>query len=450
MCSNTESTRGSDGDFSFGVGRGDGVGWNPTPITRQSQSHTNKRQRVPKRGPGVAELEKILREQENTENNNNNDQQLLNPGFHTKDASQPLIPITTSTHHHRHLDQVSLLTSPASIYSNGTTNNSGTTTISKTFTTKYVDNNALLESCIIDHNVGVGGSQVVLPESTYFQAPWTNPIKSNSIDEGKSDYGNISWAVIPNDQYSHSSPYLSSQYHPLIRQKKQSASICQMNNQLSGSASSSYGGLCHQIEPPSNQNIFYQNYQIIKPQEKVIGLKRRPPSIHKEENRSVAAGSVCQYQVPSVQSHHRRIPEQATLFNCGMGHNLNFTLPLPRDIAKSDVPVEFNQLKNCTTETTTSATTTSTVLPQFHCVQQQLCKIDEYMLPLQGGIRESNQVTLPSAKSDQNNKRFYSFLPAKDQMAKMEKLVMLNKIEKDNDKAVEDDIDLNLKLSTYS
>ncbi|XP_060963590.1 uncharacterized protein LOC115705792 isoform X3 [Cannabis sativa] len=41
----------------------------------------------------------------------------------------------------------------------------------------------------------------------------------------------------------------------------------------------------------------------------VIGLKLGPPLVQKEETRSVAAGSVCQYQVPSVQSHHRRMLE---------------------------------------------------------------------------------------------------------------------------------------------
>ena len=58
-------------------------------------------------------------------------------------------------------------------------------------------------------------------------------------------------------------------------------------------------------------------------------MKRRPQPLHMEENRVVAAGSVCQYQVPSAQSH-RHIPEQGTLFNRGMGCNINITVPMPR------------------------------------------------------------------------------------------------------------------------
>ena len=51
-----------------------------------------------------------------------------------------------------------------------------------------------------------------------------------------------------------------------------------------------------------------------------------------------------------------------------------------------------------------------------------------------------------SAGLDQN-KPFYSFLPTKEQMGRKERLLSINNGER-GDKAGEDDIDLNLKLST--
>lgn len=65
----------------------------------------------------------------------------------------------------------------------------------------------------------------------------------------------------------------------------------------------------------------------------------------------------------------------------------------------------------------------------------------------QGSIKDSNQVSI-SAESGQN-KPFYSFLPAKEQMGTKERLRSLNNTER-GDKAGEDNIDLNLKLSTHN
>ncbi len=83
MCSNTVSGGGNGG--------GNGCGW-----TSASGSNNNppKRQKVPKRGPGVAELEKILREQENKDTTANIDgfSASLSSPYHHSHPQPPLPP----------------------------------------------------------------------------------------------------------------------------------------------------------------------------------------------------------------------------------------------------------------------------------------------------------------------------------------------------------------------
>ena len=195
MCSNTDNA-GGDGDGSGGSGGG---GWSPT----SNKKAQTKRQRVPKRGPGVAELEKILREQEKKTDDDHYHHHVVEgrfqPCFHSNDHSLPLIPITNSSITHRdhntctNISQVVL--PPAPVYGNGSSTNSSNV------------NNALLGRCINDVGVGggggCGGSAVFLPEGAF-------------SPEGT---GNISLpSMVFANEYSHSG-YLSSH---LMKQKKQS------------------------------------------------------------------------------------------------------------------------------------------------------------------------------------------------------------------------------------
>ncbi|WCJ27146.1 hypothetical protein M5689_008915 [Euphorbia peplus] len=96
MCSNTSLSSsgggGSGGDNDGGYGGGDSI-----------YSKKQRRQKVPKRGPGVAELEKILREQENhlviplPSSNNSNSYRLQSSSISPSCSSLPVISSVSSS-----------------------------------------------------------------------------------------------------------------------------------------------------------------------------------------------------------------------------------------------------------------------------------------------------------------------------------------------------------------
>lgn len=96
MCSNI----GSDGGG--GDGSNNGGSWSPGYRTTRSNNgdKPQKRQKLPKRGPGVAELEKILREQEKK----NNDQIEGFPSCHLPSLYH---------HHHHHYQPLSSRSRPS-------------------------------------------------------------------------------------------------------------------------------------------------------------------------------------------------------------------------------------------------------------------------------------------------------------------------------------------------
>lgn len=193
MCSNTDSP-GRNGDG--------GGSWSPN----SKKKAQNKRQRVPKRGPGVAELEKILREQEKkTEDDDHHlHNQVLegrfNSCFISNDHSQPLIPMTKS-----------IVLPPPSLYGNATGTNSNSNN------NKSNVNHALLGRCIDDigGGGGGGGSAVFLPEGALLPVTWTTAKTKTNINEEKSDGG----VSLPN------STVFSNEYYQLPSHKKQPTSI---------------------------------------------------------------------------------------------------------------------------------------------------------------------------------------------------------------------------------
>ncbi|PON77897.1 hypothetical protein PanWU01x14_022510 [Parasponia andersonii] len=364
MCSKTYSTD-CDGD----------VGGNSWKM--------RKRQKVPKRGPGVAELEKILREQEKKSTDSDHDQDHHYHHHHqvvVEGLFQPSIPVTNSIVTYLDPNSTNMSQVPLPHVTNITNYNNA--------------NSALRGRCINDVGVGIGGgSAVFLPEGSLIPLTWTSTPNPN-VDEGKSDGGISLPTTIFSNEYSHSGQYWSP------RQKRQSTSM-------------------------------------------VLEVKRPPPPLLAD---NFPAGSVCHYQVPPVPSHSH-IPDQATSFNGGVGYNLNFTKPIRRE-AKWDVPLEFSHLNNCNTEYEAPNgnffkfvpnNNTATVLPPYQTVPQQFSKFD-YVLPFQGSIKEPDG-------SDQN-KPFYSFLPTKEEMGTQERLLRSSNKTEGGDKSREDDIDLNLKLST--
>lgn len=148
MCSNTSSSGGGASGS-----RGGGDGEYGSLILKKS-----KRQKVPKRGPGVAELEKILREQESinslAKDNNNNVE-----GF----SSSRISPFSNSYHPQNISDHNNHFGPPAPhvtmLYGNGG------------------------KSAVLGGGNGghTGGSSMVLPEQGLFPSMWSSSCDQSSM-----------------------------------------------------------------------------------------------------------------------------------------------------------------------------------------------------------------------------------------------------------------------------
>lgn len=400
MCStNNGSDDGGGGEGSYGLS--------------STSKKPPKRQRLPKRGPGVAELEKILREQEKNSSSSGGGAHI--PYFHH--ISRP--------HIDGHFLRMPSISSP--LASMSTTNPSSYSSSFGTSTTTPVPNsnygsangctnvdNALVRRCIHGE---------LLPEREFFPVAW-------AADEGKSEEGGT---PLPS--------------RLVTKMKQHCENPTSMTNNYPGSGSSSSNiPSSVQIEPPSSQRLCH-NYSSIGPHDKVIGLKR--PALPSSNNN---IPPICDYPVPQVPSHRHRPDQPTTSFNHGIGYDPNLTKPTPRD-AKWDIPpVESNYLPNYNTELHgphdgnffrfLNPPGTAAVLPPFKTLQLQLPKYD-LIMPFQGSIKESNQSPKVAGPDDQN-KPFYSFLPSKEPANETLQDLSIERGDKEED----DGIDLNLKLST--
>ncbi|KAK3207017.1 hypothetical protein Dsin_021063 [Dipteronia sinensis] len=196
MCSNTSS---SGGVISGGGGGGDGDGGDYASLLLKKP----KRQRVPKRGPGVAELEKILREQETNINGH-----VVDRDSSCRISSQ--FPI--SYHHHHHHSQSS---------SNSFTRN----------VQNISDHNHLISPPAPPHitmlyanggkSTNVGGSSMVFPEQGLFPATtWRSSCcesSSNIYGESPKFPSGYPFSVNGSSDHMHHHHH---QHFPVMLQKK--------------------------------------------------------------------------------------------------------------------------------------------------------------------------------------------------------------------------------------
>ncbi|XP_050225168.1 uncharacterized protein LOC126674719 [Mercurialis annua] len=209
MCSHSSS--GGDGGGSGGGGDHGGGGGVDSLYSRKPY----KRQRVPKRGPGVAELEKILREQETkniTVDKANNSYQSQSGVL----APSNCVPLAPKPSH----------------------------------------------STLV--GVKLDGSNVVLPERTLLPTMWNS--ESNYVSGGGS-------RSVPG--FAFSTP---NQFHdPSLMQRFPSSKFHYPQPVVSSSSTPLFSVPCHGIEPPSNQRIYHHSTSLWPEEDKMVGTKRSRP-----------------------------------------------------------------------------------------------------------------------------------------------------------------------------
>ncbi|XP_045804235.1 probable serine/threonine-protein kinase tsuA [Trifolium pratense] len=283
MCSNSGSTSGcgcgsGGGHGGNGNGNNNGVSMWSSSLKKQQQQQQQqqqKRPRIPKRGPGVAELEKILREQESSIDVTTNDRGINNEGFSVSSSClfphfsssclkshQPLPPPPPPPHPSQRLNSINfppkfdnvMPPSIGSMYgnSNGNTHSLG-------------------------RNSGGGGGggsgeHELFPRNLNFSSCKSKPNLNEAADGSQSDSGNS-----PSSDSNH-----ANWNYPATIQKRNNGYPPQpMINQFHGnggnqaSSGSLSIGLHNHIEPPSIQNNSYYNYPSRSQDEnKMVGMKR--------------------------------------------------------------------------------------------------------------------------------------------------------------------------------
>ncbi|XP_057448017.1 uncharacterized protein LOC130739665, partial [Lotus japonicus] len=302
MCSNT----GSSSACGCGcVGNSGGVTMWSSSLKKQQPPQ--KRPRVPKRGPGVAELEKILREEEVTTINSIKDKpngkgegfqsSCFIPHHSTTHFSSPslkshsLPPPPTSPGpasrnlppHVPRFDRLGKITPPTmtSIYGNG--GSSGR---------------------------NVGGSGLVSSEQELFPRNLSSckpmPNLNEGLDGSQSDSGNSPSRNEPNPVWPYSAKR-NNHYPPPA-----------MNQLLRNGARSSSGslpiGLNNHLEPPSNQSSYYKSSRA-QEEHMMAGLKRSSHSSPLDN--SLISQST--FQVPPSFSHSNKPHQSSTNGSHGAG-----------------------------------------------------------------------------------------------------------------------------------
>ncbi|KAF3451387.1 hypothetical protein FNV43_RR07482 [Rhamnella rubrinervis] len=427
-----------------------------------------KRQRLPKRGPGVAELEKILREQEKKNDQIEGFPSCFVPPLSSNDHHLSSRPSHDPTLPWTNLNNSSLLTTTRRVpFVPHLDHHRQTSTTSPPQPTvlppppNMYGNNGNNTSILLRPFGGVGSAGVNLPEHALFPVTWsttstTTPSNSNTTThEGKiySDTGGNNIALPTTD-------------HPLwsSMQNKHYQNPNSLTSQFPGYASSSSStpssvGLYNPIEPPSSQTS-YHNYPSMPPhqEDKVAGMKRRSQSFSVDN----PPGPIFQSQVPRQPLPHMRRPvDQPPHYNVELSKTM-----LPRDVAKSDHdPLELNLHNH---DTIYGAPPPP---PHHHHQQPNFMKFNpstNHVPPsvLQTNSQErqyySSKCNAPSFQGNMEeyisshgrseaagsdfNKPLYSFLVSKEQMGTKEDMVCMNNNGSEPADSEDQGIDLNLKL----
>ncbi|XP_021598872.2 uncharacterized protein LOC110604890 [Manihot esculenta] len=245
MCSNISLTSSGGGVGGGGCGGGYNGGYGCESI----YSKKPKRQRVPKRGPGVAELEKILREQEKKPDLD----KAKNEGFSLVSSPpcsyQPQSPLLPSPH-----------SLPKPVASLAPIPNHFTPT-----TTAFYTNNSDSNPPLGGGRSGVQlvGSGLILPEHALLPTMWSSCEPNAEVSGDSGSASGLSFSThLSNRSNNHLFPSTfmqRSQHSPPLMKDLFPHPV------VSSSTISSPAGPCHGREPPSNQTCHH--YTSLWPEE---------------------------------------------------------------------------------------------------------------------------------------------------------------------------------------
>ncbi|KAK7302893.1 hypothetical protein RJT34_13790 [Clitoria ternatea] len=416
MCSNTCNT-------ACVCGPGGNVA---TSIWSSSLKKQQKRPRIPKRGPGVAELEKILREQETIDSNSRGNTEGLSSNcymshhqntnsFHSSSLKSHLPPPPTSLGNIPSVpkfDQLGSITLP-------------------TITSVCGNCGPLARN---------GGSGLVSSEKELFPVN-INSSKSKSgpnegVDGCQVDSGNS-----PSRNLSNESNSIWSYPATATIQKRNNQYPPPMMNQFSSSSGSLSIGLYNHQEPPSNQSSYYNYTSKAREEHKLIGTKRSYSS--SLENSLIPPSNF--HVLPSF-SHYNRSHQSSLDDTHGIGSFSSTKECFSRD-GKWGSTLELNSTRlNSDILVPGHANFPPFAAPEvhsppMHLFQGVLSKGSVLSSQVTEDKRDSRQHTESSSGSDR--RPFINFLEVKDSEGMTERKPGTNHGGRD---AERDAMDLSLKL----
>ncbi|KAJ4828547.1 hypothetical protein Tsubulata_035971 [Turnera subulata] len=443
MCSNTSLSSSGGGG---GCGGGDSGGYGVDSM----YSKKSKRQRVPKRGPGVAELEKILREQEKITDLDKikSDGLSLVPSLSA--SYQPQSPTTVpppsnslpKNFHFPPPDPNHLspsVSSNTTFYGNGgcNNNNNNNKTPSAGGGGGGVVGNG---SKTGGGGVYFGGSGIFMPENGMFPAvPDPNCDRSVVDVEAPLPRSN---SGIPFSMHLSNGPHKLFPSPPMIQRSQCSPpSMISLfpHSAVSTSPTTSPGGLCHGIEPHSNQTSYYHYTSPWPEEEKMVGTKRPRPF-------SVEIPQIPSFRCPPIPSFSSQMNRIDSSLSCGSRSiiNLDASEAVSRDGKVDSYLLPLPNFKKCNADY--GAANSNFLLfgsppihpPPTHVPQQERSKFITF-LPQEFKEDPDIEAQQRTGQCGSAQKRpFYSFLLPLEPMSKVDQN------EKIETRA--DGIDLNLRL----
>ncbi|KAK8330830.1 hypothetical protein V6Z12_A10G033600 [Gossypium hirsutum] len=374
MSSNNTSNIVGVRDMANGSGGGD---------YESSSLRKAKKQRIPKRGPGVAELEKILREQEQKDGHTSSSLVPSLPNFY------PSLPRSASfladNHHHHHHPSSP---PPSMAARHGNCNGS-----------------SQLRSC---GNVGgnngpskgvyINGSGVYLPEQTLLPISW-----------GSSEEPAPKMAA----DFSFPMPLSNGSGHTVLQRNHLSMMDLFPLSTLSSSSTtpSSSTGVYHHVEPPSNQKPCYIS-TLLPEEDKMMSAKRSRPNVP-VENWPAAAPSRMSFQQP-IRPQVSRLDPSSSSTNNGV-----FSFGISGDSMPTN-PLEL-KLKTCVNDNPSgngngNGNGSRPFITLLSSPTTQNCQPDLPKFIKQFPFQENNEGCLLQKSSSESevlpvhNKSFFSFL----------------------------------------
>nr|KYP34137.1 hypothetical protein KK1_044942 [Cajanus cajan] len=360
-----------------------------------------KRPRVPKRGPGVAELEKILREQESIDITDKGNPEGF-PSFISHHSNS--YPSSSLTFHPT-TSKMIVPSSSSPMSSNLPTNVPAVPKFDHLGPTMLPTITSIYGS--LERNSGSG---LVSPEKELF------PLNINSC---KSKL-NINEPIDGNRYDSASSPSRnlsneSNQIWPYggTTQKRNNECSPPTANQFRGTSSASLSiGLHSHLELPSNQSSYYNNYTSrVSEEHKMAGMKRSYSSTL--ENSLIPPSNF--HVLPSF-SHYNR-PQQSSINDSHGASSFNSTKECYRDDKWGSTLELSNTRFNSDIVTPGHANYPPFVAPEFpsppmHLFPNVLSKGNVHSCHVNDDKMESHQHS--SESSEPNRRPFYNFLKVED------------------------------------